>query len=140
MRHEKPVSRREKRAARTRAEVLSPGRIVMSLLSLPLVAGGVAASLYVHTSPYDPPDAFAHLMARAGCDAARSVGLAPAYRGELGYHAKNDADGDGVACERVYRFGSAPVQSVEVAGPAPDPGPMQGSPDRMLGGARFVKP
>jgi len=106
------------------------------------VALGVAVSLYVRTSPYDPPDAFAHLVARASCDAARTVGLAPSYRGELGYHARNDADGDGVACERLYRFGApseeilAPAQSVEIAAPVS----AKGTPNRMMGGAKFVKP
>jgi hypothetical protein len=40
-----------------------------------------------------------HLVAARNCDAARSVGLAPARRGEPGYWAKNDADSDGIACE-----------------------------------------
>jgi hypothetical protein len=40
-----------------------------------------------------------HLVAARNCDAARSVGLAPARRGEPGYWAKNDADNDGIACE-----------------------------------------
>ncbi|WP_245895183.1 excalibur calcium-binding domain-containing protein [Devosia submarina] len=30
---------------------------------------------------------------------ARTVGLAPAYRGQPGYHENNDADYDGIACE-----------------------------------------
>jgi len=33
------------------------------------------------------------------CDAARAAGAAPVYRGEPGYDAHLDADGDGVGCE-----------------------------------------
>lgn len=40
-----------------------------------------------------------HLLAAPNCDAARAVGLAPARRGEAGYYAAHDADGDGIACE-----------------------------------------
>lgn len=36
----------------------------------------------------------------ANCDAARAAGAAPLYRGEPGYRAGLDRDGDGVACER----------------------------------------
>jgi len=136
MHPEQPESRREKRAARTRARALSPARIVMSLLSLPLVAGGVAVSIYIRTSDYDPPQALAHLVARAGCDASLYVGLAPAYRGGLGYHARNDADGDGVACEVSVQYDMAPAQSTEIAAPAP----VRETPDRKVSGAKFVKP
>ena len=40
-----------------------------------------------------------HLLAAPNCDAARAVGLAPARRGQPGYYASHDADGDGIACE-----------------------------------------
>lgn len=40
-----------------------------------------------------------HQLARPNCDAARSVGLAPARRGSPGYWPSHDADGDGWACE-----------------------------------------
>lgn len=40
-----------------------------------------------------------HRFAARNCDAARSVGLAPAYRGQPGYYARHDADNDGIACE-----------------------------------------
>lgn len=33
------------------------------------------------------------------CDAARAAGAAPIYRGEPGYRAALDRDGDGIACE-----------------------------------------
>jgi len=139
MRHDPEPSKREIRAARTRAHAFSPVRIGMSLLSFPIVTVSVAMSLYIRTSAYEPPAALAHLVARVSCDAARSVGLAPAYRGEIGYHARNDPDGDGVACERAL-----PVQVQQVLDAtfdAPVPSPDQPLvPDRMVGGAKFIKP
>ncbi|WP_405671452.1 excalibur calcium-binding domain-containing protein [Streptomyces sp. NBC_01530] len=33
------------------------------------------------------------------CDAARAAGAAPLHRGDPGYRAELDRDGDGVACE-----------------------------------------
>jgi excalibur calcium-binding domain-containing protein len=138
LRHEPPPSRREVRAAQPRARILTPGRILLSILKLPIVAGSVAVSLYLYTSPFDPPQALAHLVARAGCDAAASVNLAPAYRGGLGYHARNDADGDGVACEVVPDSGASLTQGVtgQTAAALPD----QGGFDRRAGGAKFVRP
>ncbi len=143
LRGEPEPSRRQRRAAKTRARALSPTRIIMTLASLPLVAGSVALSVYVRTSPYDPPQAVAHLVARAGCDAAASVGLAPAYRGGLGYHERNDADGDGVACESVG-LSAEPVQEVAYSDPsAPRPSlrtSTQNASRQMVGGAKFIKP
>lgn len=46
-----------------------------------------------------------HLAAAPNCDAARLVGLAPTRRGEPGYYASHDRDGDGWACEPVSRAG-----------------------------------
>ena len=34
-----------------------------------------------------------------GCNDARAAGTAPIYRGEPGYRAGMDGDGDGIACE-----------------------------------------
>jgi hypothetical protein len=34
-----------------------------------------------------------------GCDAARSAGVAPIYRGTPGYRSEMDGDNDGIACE-----------------------------------------
>lgn len=137
MRHEPPPSRREIRAAQPRARILTPGRVFLSLLKLPIVAGSVAVSLYIYTSPFDPPKALAHLVARAGCDAAASVNLAPAYRGGLGYHARNDVDGDGVACGVVPDIATSLMRGVTGQTAAlPD----QGGSYRRAGGAKFVRP
>lgn len=40
---------------------------------------------------------------RKMCHVAQSVGLAPARRGEPGYHNHLDADGDGLSCEPLPR-------------------------------------
>jgi hypothetical protein len=131
-------SKRQLRAARTRAEALSPVRILFSLLTLPLLALSVALSIYIRTSDYDPPDAVAHLVARGGCDAARSIGLAPSYRGGLGYHARNDADGDGVACDAIEVLSVGVVENFVISKPVA----IQNTSARvrMTGGAKFVKP
>lgn len=113
--HEPEPSRRERRAAHTRAEALSLQRIGMSLLSFPFVAVTVAVLIYIFTSPYRPTEALAHLIARIDCDAAQSMGLAPAYRGRPGYHLRNDVDGDGVACETVVPARQDAAQTLDSA-------------------------
>lgn len=125
-------SRRERRALRTRRRALSPVRILLRVAAIPLVAGALTVSIYIRTSPYPPPDALRHLMAMAGCDRAARLGLAPARVGELGYHKRNDPDGDGVACGSAFAPG---VTSRVVAVPAET-----GEPARMNGGAKFLRP
>ena len=131
-------SKRQLRAARTRAEALSPVRILVSFLTLPLLALSVALSIYVRTSIYDPPDAIAHLVARGGCDAALSIGLAPSYRGGLGYHARNDVDGNGVACDSTDILPVEVVENPIISKPVA----IQNTSARirMTGGAKFVRP
>ncbi|WP_406207683.1 excalibur calcium-binding domain-containing protein [Kitasatospora sp. NBC_01560] len=43
----------------------------------------------------------------ANCTAARDAGVAPLHRGDAGYRAGLDADGDGVACESTSGGGSS---------------------------------
>lgn len=97
----------------------------MRILGIPIVAAGIATSVYIRTSSYPPSDALRHLIARAGCKAAEAVALAPAYRGQIGYHARNDVNGDGVACQG-HGFAAAE--------PTPDGG------SRRSGGAKFLRP
>jgi hypothetical protein len=118
------VARRHKRAARERARALSPIRFMLHILALPGLATVIALSLYVRTSPYPPDMALRHLIARTGCDSARSVGLAEALRGEPGYHSSHDADGDGVACRDGQAGRSEPRAETT----------------RIVGGAKFVRP
>ena len=126
-------SRRERRALKTRRRALSPVRILVRVALIPVLAVGLTVSIYIRTSPYEPPDAMRHLLAMAGCDTAARLGLAPAYAGELGYHTRNDPDADGVACgASAAEFGvtSRIVTVPDGAAVAP----------RMSGGAKFVKP
>ncbi len=124
-------SRRERRAARVRARgpALSLRKVLLSLLAIPVITASLTISIYIRTSPYEPADALRHLIAKTGCEAAFRVGLAPARRGEMGYHARNDLDGDGVAC------GSGVVADARPAG-----GPAGAPSVRSVGGAKFLRP
>jgi hypothetical protein len=66
-----------------------------------LAAGcGVLGYLAIsEPSPWTADEQRRHLLARPSCDAARSVGLAPAMRGRPGYWPSHDRDGNGIACE-----------------------------------------
>jgi len=50
-------------------------------------------------SPWPPLAMLRHLAAFPNCMAARAVGLAPSYRGQPGYWASHDEDGNGRSCE-----------------------------------------
>lgn len=45
--------------------------------------------------------AIKHLASAAGCNVGEIVGIAPSRRGQAGYWAHLDADGDGLACESI---------------------------------------
>jgi hypothetical protein len=139
------LSKRERRAARTRARALSPVRIILSLMSVPVVATGLTVSIYIRTSPYEPPDALRHLIAMSGCDAAAKVGVAPALRGQLGYHPRNDDDGDGVACGSIWSDARPEVagdfETVPELAQLPDGTVAAATPAvRSVGGAKFLRP
>ncbi len=129
------LSRRERRAMATRAQALSPMRILTQVLLLPVVVVGLTVSIYIRTSPYERDDALRHLAALAGCETALAMGLAPAYEGDLGYHRRNDSDGDGVACGDVAGAAVPPA----LAGATPPPG--EPAPAARPGtGAKFLRP
>jgi hypothetical protein len=69
------------------------------LLVIPVLAVAGLVGLKFASSPWPVSTTFRHMLAFRNCDAVRSVGLAPAYRGEPGYYAHHDRDGDGWACE-----------------------------------------
>ena len=69
------------------------------LLVIPVVAVLGLVGLKFASSPWPVSMTFKHMLAVRNCAAVRSVGLAPAYRGEPGYYAHHDSDGDGWACE-----------------------------------------
>ncbi|WP_216665528.1 excalibur calcium-binding domain-containing protein [Pseudoruegeria sp. HB172150] len=126
-------ARREAQALELRRRALSPVRIAFKLASVPVVAACVTVSVYVRTSDYPPGDAMRHLVAMSGCRGAAAVALAPAMRGHIGYHLRNDPDGDGIAC--------GPARRGEAAVAANPPGqemPVSDAP-RMVGGAKFLR-
>ncbi len=63
-----------------------------------------------------------HLYARASCDHARAVGLAPALRGAPGYWPHLDADKDGIACEPYPRQTSGFHSGAHAVSPGADRG------------------
>ena len=133
----KPLTRRQMRAARTRARALSPVRILVQLLLVPIVTVALTVSIYIRTSPYEAPDALRHLLAMGGCDVAARLNLVPSYRGEVGYHTRNDVDGDGVACGSALAS-IAPHMPARPAQLAPVQ-PVQPVSSR-ISGAKFLRP
>ena len=77
-------------------------RLGRRALAIGAIAGSCVALGYVALvtlSPWPPLVTLRHLAAAPNCDAARAVGLAPAWRGEPGYYRSHDRDNDGWACE-----------------------------------------
>ncbi len=93
-----PPSRRHRRAEATRRHALSPLRILVMVLLLPLTTVLIATGVFLRLSGFEREEAVIHLIALAGCDATQSLGVGPFYEGQAGYHKRNDPDGDGVAC------------------------------------------
>ena len=130
-----PRSRqRHRRAEALRRKALSPVRILTMILALPITIACISFGVYMRTSPYEPDEALLHIVALAGCDAARAVGVAPSYRGMVGYHTRNDPDGDGVACDEPRPVAAGtPAASAAKA-------PVRQVKERTVGGAKFVRP
>lgn len=63
------------------------------------VASVVSVGQFMVTNSWPVDVKFRHLIAAANCSTARAVGLAPALRGQPGYHPHLDADRDGISCE-----------------------------------------
>lgn len=59
----------------------------------------IVAAVFLGESKWTESMSRRHRLAASSCAAARSVGLAPSYRGQPGYYRKHDADNDGIACE-----------------------------------------
>lgn len=125
-----PLSRRQRRAEALRREALSPLRILMMVLALPLTTALIGVGVYMRVSDYERDEAVVHLIALAGCDATEAFRLGPFRRGQPGYHKRNDPDGDGLACERY--------EPALVNHSAPQRG--EGARARMVGSAKFVRP
>lgn len=130
------LTRRQRRAEAVRRKALSPIRILMMVLALPLTTGMIAIGVYIRVSDYDRPEAVVHLVAMAGCDVVQKLVPGPFYEGGPGYHKRNDPDGDGVACGP-----SAPRSVSTFAQQAPTITPEVEAPkERTVGTAKFLKP
>jgi len=72
-------------------------RAIWIWASLGVLGGGFIG--LATASPWPIGLTIRHFIASGNCGIARAVDLAPAYRGDPGYWAHNDADDDGIACE-----------------------------------------
>ncbi|WP_148616078.1 GmrSD restriction endonuclease domain-containing protein [Nocardioides rubriscoriae] len=82
----------------TSAEKEAITRVLRGCPDQPLPADSGAA-LEVSNNITEPPETDPTPGAYADCDAARAAGAAPLRRGDPGYSASLDGDGDGSACE-----------------------------------------
>ena len=103
-RHER--TRRNLSARRRHERWMALRRACRSVLRALPVALLTAACLWwlagiLWLSPWPLKTTLRHHYARASCDAARAVGLAPARQGQPGYWSHLDADADGIACELI---------------------------------------
>lgn len=93
------------RAVRDRADRAARMRRLARRLVKPTLFGlliGGAVLLAFQFSPWPIRTTVKHLIASINCDTARTLGLAPARRGEPGYWQKLDRDNDGIACEPYH--------------------------------------
>jgi hypothetical protein len=96
------LQRRFRRISR-QAGLYRPRRRYRSVKVIVFIAVVVVLAFhFLVTSPWPIGLTLRHLAAAPNCAAARAVGLAPARKGEPGYCASHDRDGDGIACE-VWR-------------------------------------
>ncbi|WP_241481044.1 excalibur calcium-binding domain-containing protein [Ruegeria sp. ANG-S4] len=123
--------RRHRRADEQRRRALSPVRILIMVLALPLTTGIIALGTYFRATDRERPEAVLHLVALAGCDATRAMGFGAFHEGDAGYHKRNDPDGNGIACETA-----APVMKASPTVLPSTEAPKQ----RMVGNAKFVRP
>jgi hypothetical protein len=98
----KAVSRRIDRALRLRRLQAGLKKRAIWIWGLLGILGGSYLAIAT-ASPWPIGATVRHLLTAPNCDAARAVDLAPAIRGMPGYWPRNDADDDGIACERWPR-------------------------------------
>ncbi|MDR2280307.1 MAG: excalibur calcium-binding domain-containing protein [Gordonia sp. (in: high G+C Gram-positive bacteria)] len=97
----------------------------MSRFTTTLTAAFVGAALVASTLATPAANAQPRPAAYyQNCDAARSAGAAPIYRGQDGYRPGLDRDGDGVACET----GNAAPPAAPRVTPKPKPRPPRSTP------------
>ncbi|WP_170466972.1 excalibur calcium-binding domain-containing protein [Ruegeria arenilitoris] len=130
------TSARHRRADALRRRALSPVRIVLMVLMLPATTAAITVAVYLRTSEFESHEALLHLIAMVSCDTAGSLIPGPYRKGEPGYHARNDADGDGVACGTIAPITATPQSAEALQSPLRPEAPQS----RQLGTAKFVRP
>ncbi|MDX2275169.1 MAG: excalibur calcium-binding domain-containing protein [Hyphomonadaceae bacterium] len=84
-----------------------PGLLAIYILSALALVTAVGAFAALAQQLRSPVLAVGHIAAAPGCSAAEQAGLRHAQRGDAGYYASQDVDGDGIACNSLSdRFGS----------------------------------
>jgi hypothetical protein len=127
-------TKRQRRAEAARRRALSPLRILLMVLCLPLTVALISFNMFVRLSDYGRDEAMVHLIALAGCDASRAIGFGTFYEGYAGYHPRNDPAGDGVAC------GPDVAQRQTAPSPSTTTPRETSASQRSLGNAKFIKP
>ncbi len=122
-----PVRRRRAESLRRRA--LSPVRILIMVLLLPVTTAAIALSVYLRTSKFEQEDAIFHLIALGGCSASEAILPGPYFIGEPGYHRRNDPDGDGAACGNTSQTAASTTNE-----------PPKAATVHAVGTAKFVRP
>ncbi len=121
-------SKRHLRADATRRRALSPFRIGLMVVALPLTTALIAANIYIRMSEFDRNGAILHLIALSGCEAPAKLGFGPFRKGYAGYHERYDPDRNGVSCEKS---GQVRANKSPTSGTATQ---------RAVGNAKFVRP
>lgn len=82
------------------------------------VVGLLAAAVFLVTGgdPAGKTDTPTAKVAFASCAAAKAAGYTSIHKGEPGYSAKLDADGDGVACDTKMTFAECQASAVNPLG------------------------
>ncbi|KIC37646.1 hypothetical protein RA27_21070 [Ruegeria sp. ANG-R] len=121
-----------------RRQAISPARILLMVLALPLTTAMITIGVYLRVSDYERHEAVVHLVALAGCDVVQRLVPGPFLEGRPGYHKRNDPDGDGVACGSASR---QPFRDTVASGQTRSaPRQVEAPRQRTVGTAKFLKP
>jgi len=95
-----PPPRRSRPSPRIETRLESTDRVLIGGVALSVLAlAGVGTHLWLQGFGFTADSLAArHVIAGTGCQAAKWVDLAPATRGQPGYYAALDQDGDGRSC------------------------------------------
>ena len=81
------------------------------IASAPAVGGPVPPPPSPAETTLDAPGVPSTVYYYSGCREARAAGAAPLHRGDPGYRAEMDGDGDGIACEPSRGSGASVSES-----------------------------